>query len=131
MLESVPAVRQLETTRPDLMAVEIVGHVSSADAENLYGLLQAAYALHPRIDVLVRMVDYDGADWNEISEETLNGGKVLAREHVGRCAAVGDPDWTVDVQGWFTSVEPIELRHFSDEAEAWAWLGATQVEEEV
>ena len=130
MLDAVPAVRRIETDRPDLFAIDVVGHVSAADVENLYGLLEAAYALHPKIDVLVRMVDHDGVDWAEVSDETVRDGKAHAREHVARCACVGEPDWTADLQGWFTTAEPVELRHFPDdeESEAWLWLGARPID---
>lgn len=125
-LEEVPAVRKIETDRTDLLAVDIVGHVTAADAENLFGLLEASYALHPKIDVLVRIVDHDGVDWAEISAETLKQGKADATEHIVRCAAVGDPDWTANIQGWFEPTPPIEIRHFdaADEMSAWQWLGA-------
>lgn len=125
-LEEVPAVRKIETDRTDLLAVDIVGHVTAADAENLFGLLEASYALHPKIDVLVRIVDHDGVDWSEISNETLKQGKADALEHVARCATIGDPDWTTDVQGWFEPTLPIEIRHFdaADEMSAWQWLEA-------
>jgi hypothetical protein len=128
MLESMPAVRQIETDRSDLFAIDVVGHVSSADVENLYGLLEAAYALHPRIDVLVRMVDHDGVDWSDVDEQTIRAGKAHARDHVRRCASIGEPDWTADLTGWFSSTEPVELRHFAaeEEADAWAWLKATE-----
>ena len=66
-LESVPAIRRIETDRDDLFAIDVVGHVSAADGENLFGLLEAAYALHPAIDVLVRLVDHDGVDWADIA----------------------------------------------------------------
>lgn len=130
MLESMPAVRKLDTDRDDVFAIEVVGHVSSADVENLYGLLEAAYALHPKIDVVVRMVDHDGVDWAEVDEATISDGKAHAREHVRRCAAIGEPDWTADLTGWFTSTEPVELRHFAaeDEAEAWGWLDAKAID---
>lgn len=130
MLEAVPAVRRIETDRADLFAIDLVGHVSAADAENLFGLLEACYAVHPRIDVLVRMVDHDGVDWGEIDQTTFHEGKAQAREHVRRCAAVGEPDWTGGLSGLFSSPEPVELRHFSseDEASAWAWLGAKPAE---
>ena len=128
MLESMPAVRQIETDRSDLFAIEVFGHVSSADVENLYGLLEAAYALHPKIDVLVRMADHEGVDWSDVDENTIRDGKAHAREHVRRCAAIGEPDWTADLTGWFSSTEPVELRHFAaeDEAAAWAWLEAAE-----
>ena len=54
-LDAVPAIRRIDTNRDALFAIDVVGDVSPADAENLFGLLEAAYALHPRIDVLVRL----------------------------------------------------------------------------
>ena len=133
MLTDAPAIRRLDTDRADLFAVEIVGHVSAADVENLYGLLEAAYALNPKIDALVRLTDHDGVDWAEVSEETMEQGKAQARDHVRRCAAIGEPNWVSSLTGWFTSAEPVELRHFDadEEALAWEWLEAKPVEEPV
>jgi hypothetical protein len=129
-LESVPAVRRIETTRPDLFAVDIVGLVTPADAENLFGLLEAAYALHPRIDVLVRLLEYEGTDWAGIAAETIENGKALAAEHVGRCASIGEPDWIAGMQGFLAPSTPVELKHFTVEEEeaAWRWLGSRPLE---
>jgi hypothetical protein len=126
-LEDVPAIRRIDSDRADLLAVDIVGHVAAADAENLFGLLEAAYALHPKIDVLVRIVDHDGVDWSGISDDTLKQGKADALRHVARCATVGEPDWTADARGWFEPALTVEVRHFeaTDERAAWQWLGAT------
>ena len=131
MLDPVPAIRRIDTDKADLFAIEVVGHVSAADAENLFGLLEAAYAQHPGIDVLVRLIDHDGIDWHEISKETLAEGKRRAEMHVTRCAAVGDPDWTTGFGGWFEPKVSVELRHFAaaKEDEAWAWLGARPVDD--
>ncbi len=132
-LEAVPAVRRIQTDRDDLFAVDIVGRVSAADAENLFGLLEAAYTLHPTIDVLVRLVDHDGVDWTDLSDETVSQGKAHAGEHVGRCAAVGEPNWIPFVQGFFSAAMPTELRHFdaADEQAAWEWLGARPVADDI
>ncbi len=132
-LESVPAIRRIETDRADVFAVDIVGHVTAADAENLFGLLEAAYALHPRVDVLVRLVDHDGVDWQDIDPETLEHGTADAAMHVVRCATIGDPDWTGHVTGFFADPPPTDIRHFAaeDEAAAWAWLGAHEKPAEV
>lgn len=128
-LDEVPAIRRIDTDRSDLFAVDIVGHVTGADAENLFGLLEAAYALHPKIDTLVRLVDYEDVDWQDVSKQTLERGKANALEHVRRCATVGEPNWIGQVEGLFTTI-PVELRHFDaeNEPEAWAWLGAKPVE---
>jgi hypothetical protein len=128
-LDDVPAVRRIDTDREDLFAIDVVGHVAAADAENLFGLLEAAYALHPKIDVLVRLIDHDGVDWADVSDETVEQGKAHAVEHINRCAAIGEPNWIPDVQGLFTS-SPVELRHFKaeDGAAAWEWLGAKAID---
>jgi hypothetical protein len=125
-LEEVPAIRRIDTDRADLLALDIVGRVTAADAENLFGLLEAAYALHHKVDVLVRLVDHDGVDWSDIDDETVRNGKAEAIRHVVRCATVGEPDWTGQALGWFEPAPPIELRHFRavDESAAWQWLGA-------
>ena len=128
-LDAVPAIRQIDTDRGDLFAFDVVGHVTAADAENLFGLLEAAYALHPKIDTLVRLVDYDDTDWAGLSKQTLERGKANALEHIRRCATVGKPNWIRRVEGLFTPI-PVELRHFDaeNEPDAWAWLGATPIE---
>ncbi|RWK42563.1 STAS/SEC14 domain-containing protein [Mesorhizobium sp.] len=125
-LEAVPAVRRIDTDRDDLFAIDVVGHVTAADAENLFGLLEAAYALHPKIDVLMRLIDHEGVDWADVSDETLEQGTAHAVEHVGRCAAVGEPNWVPSAQSLLPASSSVELRHFEakDEASAWAWLDA-------
>ncbi|CCV07686.1 conserved hypothetical protein [Mesorhizobium metallidurans STM 2683] len=128
-LDEVPAIRRIDTNRADLFAVDVVGHVTAADAENLFGLLEAAYALHNRIDVLVRLVDHDGVDWADVSDETIEQGTADAVAHIGRCAAVGEPDWIPGAQAILPASVPIEFRHFEaeDEAAAWEWLAAKPI----
>ncbi|WFP73430.1 STAS/SEC14 domain-containing protein [Mesorhizobium sp. WSM4906] len=128
-LDAVPAIRRIDTNRDALFAIDVVGDVSPADAENLFGLLEAAYALHPRIDVLVRLTDHGSIDWTSISQETLRQGAAHVLEHVVRCAAIGDPAWASYVQAFFPRTLPFEFRHFDsdDEPSAWQWLGARSV----
>jgi len=130
-LDSVPAIRRIETSRDDLFAMDMVGHVTAADGENLFGLLEAAYALHPRIDVLVRMIDHDGVDWADVADETLKQGTVQALRHIGRCATIGEPDWTADATRFLPDSPAIEFRHFKseDEEAAWQWLAARPIGE--
>jgi len=127
MLDSVPAVRRIDTDRPDLQAFDIVGHVSAADIENLFGLLEAAYALRPRNDVLIRLIDIEGVDWADADRQTIEQGKADARRHVRRCAIVGDAAAILAAHGaLFLDADPVEVRQFppSREDEAWAWLGS-------
>ncbi len=124
MLESVPAVRRIETDRRDLSAFDIVGHVSAADVENLFGLLEAAYAIDTKVDVLLRVVDNEGVDWPEVAADTIEQGKAHAREHVRRCAVVGEREGLAAVQGLFLDAKPVEFRQFTpdEEVAAWSWV---------
>jgi len=125
MLEQVPAIRRLEVNRPDLHAFDIVGHVSSAAVENLFGLLEAAYALHRRVDVLIRLIDVEEVDWDDVAGETMRQGKADARQHVARCAVVGTADALSVAQGFFLNARPVDYKQFSPEEEeaAWTWIG--------
>lgn len=131
-LESIPAVRRLDTTRPDLFAVEIAGHVSEADIENLYGLLEGAYAVHPQVDVLMRLVDHDGVDWDEVPSETLETSRAHAAHHLRRFAVIGDSAAVRRFLRTFTPTDGGEARRFAadEEAEAWAWLDAAETPED-
>ena len=51
-------------TASDLCALEIVGHFTANDLENAYGLLEGAYAVHDKVDLLVRISRYEGFDWS-------------------------------------------------------------------
>jgi hypothetical protein len=127
LLKSVPAVRQVETDRPNLHAFDLVGHISAADFENFYGLLEAAYALHPTIDVVVRVIDQEGFDLANTSRRTLDEGKTHAAEHVRRCALVGNTRAVPEIERFFAS--SAELRRFAekDEKLAWEWIGGKPV----
>ncbi len=131
-LEAVPAIRRIDTDRDSLFAIDVVGDVSPADAENLFGLLEAAYALHPRIDVLIRLTDEETVDWAHISEETLKQGVADALEHIVRCAVIGESGWASVVGGVFPKTLPFEVRRFDtdDEDSAWQWLGAHPIPSE-
>jgi SpoIIAA-like len=123
-LEPVPAIRRIGTSRSGLTAFDIVGHVSPADVENLFGLLEAAYALEPRVDILLRLIEIDGVDWDEVAPDTISDGKRHAAEHVRRCAIVGIRHGRAAARGFFLEVEPVEFREFDldEEGMAWAWV---------
>ena len=125
MLEQVPTIRRLEVGRPELQAFDVVGHVSAAAVENLFGLLQAAYALHPRVDVLLRLIDVEELDWDNVAAETMKQGKADARQHVARCAVVGTATALSAAQGFFFDTRPVDYKQFSPEEEevAWTWIG--------
>ena len=132
-LERVPAVRRLETDKSTVFAIEITGEFTSADAENLCGLLEGAFAIHPTLDLLVRLVELQEVDTADLSPEASTFMKEHVAQHVGRCAIIDDGGWADRVTRLFDPGDGIETRHFAtdDEPEAWRWLGANEIEENI
>lgn len=128
-LEPVPAARRLDTDRPDLFAVEMVGHISANDVENFYGLLEGAYALHTPLDLLVRVVEHDGIDWNDVDRATIEAARDHASRNLARCAIIGD-DAAAEAILRIIRPDESQTRRFAidQEPEAWHWLHASEVD---
>ncbi len=122
-LNDPPSVRRIDSPRSDLFAVEIVGHVSAADVENLYGLLEGFYVLNQRVDLLIRVIDNEGVDWADVSPETVKAAGEHAERHIARCAMIGENSATMRVAEIFCP-PGAEHKHFApeDEDQAWEWL---------
>lgn len=127
-LERVPAVRRIDTDRPALFAIEITGEFTAADAENLCGLLEGAYALHDRIDLLIRIDALDSVDLADLAHDTVRAMREHVASHVGRCAVIGDDGRAPEIERLLAPGENTETRRFGpdDEAQAWLWLKARQ-----
>jgi len=123
--ETPPSVRRIETDRPDVYAFEITGYIEAADIENLYGLLEGAYQLHDRIDVIVLVHDYEGVDWSAAWKDQTFLKKAKALKHIRKYAVVGGPGWMQAMIGIAKPFLSIEMKHFElDEADAaWEWIG--------
>lgn len=124
--ETPPSVRRIETDRDDAYAFEVTGQITASDMENMYGLLEGAYELHPKIDVIVIIHDYEGLDWAAVWRSQTISGKARALKHIRKCAIVGGPGWIkafAAVFGPFTSatLTPFALEELE---EAWEWIGA-------
>jgi hypothetical protein len=124
-MDPLPAIRRIDTDRDDLCALEVVGRFTAADLENAYGLLQAAYEQHDKIDLLVRISDYEGFDWNAAFDESIASARSQALRHIRKYAVTGGPAWMRLALGFFGPFMSIEVRHFAmqDEAAAWEWIG--------
>ena len=128
--EALPAIRRIDTDRDDLCALEVVGHFSRADLENAYGLLEAAYLRHDKIDLLVRITRYEGFDWAVAFDRTTIRGEAQALRHIRRYAVVGGPVWMRTVIGIFGPLTSVKTRCFDagDEAAGWEWIGGKPVD---
>ncbi|MCV3240988.1 STAS/SEC14 domain-containing protein [Mesorhizobium sp. ZC-5] len=127
-IDPLPAIRRIDTDRDDLCALEVAGHFTSNDLENAYGLLEGAYAMHDKVDLLVRIKDYDGFDWGAVFDESTIRGKAQALRHIRNYAVVGGPGWMRAVLAVFGPLTSIRTRHFdiAEESKAWEWIGGKE-----
>lgn len=121
-----PAIRRIDTDRDDAFGFEIAGKMTAADIENMIGLLEGAYALHDKIDVLLVINVYDGFEWSALLREDTYLGKAHALKHIRKYAFVGGPNWMKAGVAMTTPFLPIEVKQFArnEVDKAWAWLGA-------
>lgn len=124
--DTVPAVRRISTNRDDAYGFDLVGRIASYDIENMYGLLEATFSEHDKIDLLLRMTDCDGFDRGVFLKETTLALESRSLRHVRKCALVGGPAWIAGVASLLSPFLSMKVRHFStgrDEA-AWKWIDA-------
>ena len=129
ILEPPASIRRIDTDREDAFAFDIVGHITAPDVENIYGLLEGAYSLHDKIDILVRIKDYEGIDWDAAMKDFGLLGKTHALKHIRRYAVVGGPGWMAALITLFKPFFRVEMKHFgaAEETDAWTWINASEV----
>jgi len=120
------AVRFIATTRPDVIAFEVNGKISSDDMGLLISTFDEGLRAHERLGVLARVLDFDGVSLGALRHEGLWTMKMRGLKQVERYALVGGPDWMETVARWSAPLVRVETRHFdpSDEQCAWDWLEA-------
>lgn len=128
---TIPVIRRIPTNRGDAFAFAVEGHLTSADIENIYGLLEAAYELHDKIDLLLRLDGYEGFDWNAAFKDSTFAMQARSLKHIRRYAIVGAPAWISVSAGLVKPFLSIEMKTFTseEEAEAWKWIEAEEVAE--
>ncbi|UUP16086.1 STAS/SEC14 domain-containing protein [Nitratireductor thuwali] len=131
--ETPPSIRRIDTSRDDAYAFEVTGHITASDIENMYGLLEGAYLLHEKIDLIVIIHDYEGFDWSAALREKSMLGKTHALKHIRKYAVVGGPSWMGPTMAVLRPFFSMEMRHFDLEQqnEAWDWLQAEPAPPEV
>lgn len=121
-----PAIRIIETDKPDVLGFEINGRVSAADAEAVADYFNEALDRQRPLRLLGRIRRIDGAALGALFGHKYQQMKIGMLKRVERYAVVGGPPWLC---AWLHALAPlvsVELRHFEAdrEADAWAWLGA-------
>jgi hypothetical protein len=121
-----PAVRFIATTKPDVIAFEVNGRISSEDMGLLVKTFDEGLRTHERLRILVRVLDFDGVSLGALQHDGLWSVKLRGLKQVERYALVGGPDWMETVARWSAPLVRVETRHFdlNEEQRAWDWLEA-------
>lgn len=132
-LERVPAVRRIETDNHATFAFDLAGEFTGADAENLFGLLEGAYAISNRLDVLVRTTMLERIDFDEFDTQTKQELRAHLDNHVARIAIIDDGQWASAIERLLKPDGSIEVRRYDpgEEQEAWAWIGAQAIPDDI
>jgi hypothetical protein len=122
----VPALRVIETTRPDCVAFAWNGMISTTDAAELVRVLDHAIDRHGTIRLLARIERLGGIAPGAFTETGLIALKRRARDALERYAVVGGPKWLPRWIAAVASLFKVDVRHFpqADESAAWTWLEA-------
>ena len=122
-----PAVKIIETDRPDVLGFEVDGKISAEEMAAVADYFsQAARRDSPR-RLLGRFKRIRGAEFPTYFNRDYYRMKFAILERLERYALVGGPAWLAP---WARMLDPLfkaEIRHFAaeDEAQAWSWLGAS------
>lgn len=126
-----PSIRIIETDKPDVLGFELDGRISTADAQAAADYFNKALDRKRPLRLLGRVKNIEGAELSALFGHKYLQMKVGMLERVDRYAVVGGPTWLCAWISAIDSLVPCELRYFGadQEAQAWAWLGATPKEE--
>lgn len=124
-----PSVHRIRTTHDSVRAFAIDGPIRAADVRLIADDLDAAYARHGSIRMLVRVDTYSLRA--SAFTENLVRMKLDAIQHVKQYAVVGGPDWVGRLISGMNPLLTIEMRHFDadEESAAWDWIGAERITE--
>jgi len=122
-----PNLHRIETNRDSVRAFALTGPLRAADIRLLADDLDAAYARHGTVRLLLRVEHYGLRP--SVFTQNIVKMKLRALQHVGAYALVGGPDWMAGVASLLNPLMAMEVRHFNleDEAQAWEWIEAETV----
>lgn len=117
---------QTISPRPSLVVFEIRAKITKPDIEWMAHRIDAAFDAHKKIDLLLIMTNYDGAELGAIFDGDAAAVMTRSLAHVRRYGVVGAPGWARAMIELFKWVTPVEEKTFSlDELDkARAWIGA-------
>ena len=126
-----PAIKIIETDRPEVFAFEIDGPAGKVELEAISTHFLRAIEGQDRVRVLGRIRRLGGFEIGGLLTGDYFAMKRRFLERMERYALVGGPGWMRALLNTLAPLFKAEIRHFEEEeeAEAWAWVGARPLSE--
>ncbi len=120
------AIVQVQSHRPSLLIFEIRAKIAREDMEWMARRVDAAFEAREKIDLLLVMTNYDGAELGAVFDGEAAGVMMRSLKHVRRYGVVGAPGWARAMIELFKWTTPVEEKTFAlDELpEARRWIDA-------
>lgn len=121
-----PGVRVVEDGSDGVLVFEINGKMTEAGVEQVFAAFDRAVEKHGKVNLMVRVTDYEGFDLGLLGDRDFMTAKFGAIGKVGRYAIVGAPGWMRTMVQGIGPLMPIEMRAFDTEEDAKArdWASA-------
>ncbi len=133
VLPRLPALKIIETDSPSVIGYELDGRLTAPEVEIIADYFTEVLKQPGQVRILGRIRNFAGMEPSVAFSGKYLAMKLAALGKVERYAIIGGPAWLGSWAGALAPVVQTELRCFepSDEAAAWAWLGAKPKEERV
>ena len=127
-LFSTTSVKQIATTQPNVHAFDVIGHVSSDDAEAMAEHMNVVFDVQDKVNMLLRLNDYSGSDRLAMFDGDVIESRWRSLANVERYAVVGAPAAAATMIAVMDKLIPVDARAFDaeNEANAWVFVGATE-----
>lgn len=118
-----PGVRVIDDGTDGLLVFEIDGKMTEAGTDAVFAAFDRAVEQHGKINLMVRVKDYEGFDLSLLGDKNTMTSKFGAIGKVGRYAVVGAPGWMRAMVQSMGPLMPLDIRAFdaSEEAVARDW----------
>lgn len=116
----------MESHRPSLLVFEIRAKITKVDMVWMAQRVDAAFDAQEKIDLLLIMTNFDGAELGAVFDGDAAGGMMQSLKLVRRYGVVGAPGWARGMIELFKWTTPVDEKTFSLEelAEARHWIDA-------
>lgn len=119
--ETKPAIRPLESPHPHVLAYEIDGFISQADADDLFAkfndLMEISETQGAKVGLLVRIKSFNGFAPTMLVSGSVWSTKLNAIRNLHRYAIIGAQGWMTGLTQLVDPITAVEIKNFTAEEE--------------